>query len=82
MPRTVLIDFDRLRELNAAISTANSKNLTSPCPAVDSFTSPSWDELMKSYLKLVIQYSESASKHQALRQGKLGVSALRNQYYF
>jgi hypothetical protein len=45
-------------------------NLTSPCPAVDSFTSPSWDELMKSYLKLVIQYSECAGKHAALTNFK------------
>jgi len=38
-------------------------NLASPCPAVDSFTSTSWDELMKSYLRLVIQYSERAGNH-------------------
>jgi uncharacterized lipoprotein YajG len=42
-------------------------NLASPCPAVDSFTSTSWDDLMKSYLKLVIQYSECAGKHAATR---------------
>ena len=41
-------------------------NLISPCPAVDSVTSTSWDDLMKSYLELVIQYSECASKHHAL----------------
>ena len=41
-------------------------NLASPCPAIDSFTSPSWDELMKSYLKLVIQYSECSDKHAAV----------------
>ncbi|WP_435433364.1 Rz1-like lysis system protein LysC [Zwartia panacis] len=41
-------------------------NLASPCPAVDSFTSTSWDELMKSYLKLVFQYSECAGKHAAV----------------
>ncbi|WP_422243810.1 Rz1-like lysis system protein LysC [Zwartia sp.] len=41
-------------------------NLASPCPAVVSFTSASWDELMKSYLKLVIQYSECAGKHAAV----------------
>ncbi|WP_422245203.1 Rz1-like lysis system protein LysC [Zwartia sp.] len=41
-------------------------NLASPCPEVDSFTSTSWDDLMKSYLKLVIQYSECINKHHAL----------------
>jgi hypothetical protein len=41
-------------------------NLASPCPAVDSFTSTSWDDLMKSYLKLVIQYSECAQKLDAV----------------
>jgi len=30
MPRTVLIDSDRLRELNAAISTANSSKSGQP----------------------------------------------------
>jgi hypothetical protein len=43
-------------------------NLVSPCPAVDSFTSASWDDLMKSYLKLVIQYSECAGKHAAISE--------------
>jgi len=45
-------------------------NLASPCPAVDSFTSPSWDDLIKSYLKLVIQYSECAGKHAAVSDAK------------
>ena len=40
--------------------------LASPCPAVDSFTSASWDDLMKGYLKLVIQYSECAGKNAAV----------------
>jgi hypothetical protein len=44
-------------------------NLASPCPAVDSFTSASWDDLMKSYLKLVIQYSECAQKLDAIVNG-------------
>jgi hypothetical protein len=43
-------------------------NLASPCPAVDSFTLASLYDLMKSYLKLVIQYSECAGKHAAVSE--------------
>ena len=41
-------------------------NLSSPCPAIESFASQSWDDLMQSYMKMVIQYSECANKHDAI----------------
>ncbi|WP_422244102.1 Rz1-like lysis system protein LysC [Zwartia sp.] len=49
-------------------------NLTSPCPALDGFNSSSWDDLMQSHLKLVIQYSECARKLKTFNDFANGIS--------